>query len=209
MKRMTVLLLLVCACGSEGAEREAAVSDTTSPSRPVAGLMKGLLSRGSSGLQLIECSGTDTLQLTAGTVDAGMQSDSQFFAIVQLSPSAGGPQLEYIAYKTPDKTDCFVDFSGFDYRATGSNPGWVVEVSGASMKVRHQGGADTVVALTARDSTDAGLALRGAGDRPTVLTLQAQPCRTASTAAESRWTAQLQVRGRVFNGCAIPGVPNR
>lgn len=204
---IAVLLVLFAACSSDNGQDEAAVPDTAPrPYRAVAGLMTGMLSRGASGLQLVECSGTDTLHIVDGAASAGIKSDTQFFAIVRLSPGAGGPEVQDIVYQTAGRTDCFADFSTFDYRATGSNPGWVAEAAGSDLRIRRQGAADTVIQIVKRDSTATELVLSGG---PATLSLTKQVCRSPTAGSTSALRAQLEIGGRTFSGCAIPGVPNR
>ena len=208
MKRIiAVLFVLSSGCSSDNGQNEAAVPDTAPrPYRAVAGLMTGMLSRTGSGLQLVECSGADTLQIADGAASAGIKSDTQFFAIVRLSPGAGGPQVQDIVYQTPGRTDCFADFSTFDYRATGSNPGWVAEAAGTDLRIRRQGAADTVIQIVKRDSTTTELVL---SDGQATLTLTKQVCRSPTAGSTSALRAQLEIGGRGFSGCAIPGVPKR
>ena len=208
MKRIiTVLLVLSSGCSSDGGQNQSAVPDTAPrPYRAVAGLMAGMLSRTSSGLLLVACGGADTLHLVEGTADAEIKSDTQLFAIVRLRPGAGGPQVEDIAYQTADRTDCFADFSTFDYRATGSNPGWVAEAAGTDLRVRRQGALDTVYQIVKRDSTTTDLVLSGG---QATLSLRRQVCRSPTAGSTSALRAQLTVGERTYSGCAIPGVPNR
>ena len=208
MKRIIpVLLGLFSGCSSDGGHNQTAVPDTAPrPYRAVAGLMMGMLSRTGSDLLLVECSGADTLQLAEGTAGTEIRSDTQVFAIVRLSPGAGGPQVDHIAYQTAGRTDCFADFSTFDYRATGSNPGWVAEAVGSDLRIRRQGAADTVYRIVKRDSTTSELVLSGG---QATLSLTKQVCRSPTAGSTSALRAQLEVGDRLYSGCAIPGVPDR
>src|SRR5688572_9104476 len=189
MKRtIAILLMLSSGCASDDGQNEAAVPDTAPrPYRAVAGLMTGMLSRTGSGLLLVECSGADTLHIADSPAGAGIKSDTSFFAIVRLSPGAGGPQVQDIVYQTAGRTDCFADFSTFDYRATGSNPGWVAEAAGSDLRIRRQGAADTVIQIVKRDSATSELVL---SDGQATLSLTKQICSSPTAGSTSALKAQ-------------------
>jgi uncharacterized membrane protein len=216
---MTALVLAAWACGS-GDEREPGAGDSADSTAAGAGAaaepgyLRGLLSSRDRPV-FVPCNSTDTLSLAAtpeelAELRAAADTIASYVVLSgQLQPDRR-LTVDRVLYFANEPYECFADWSGFAYRATGQNPGWVAEVMGDRLVLRREGGATFEWSGVRRDSTADRLqfAAEHAG-RDVQLTLRQQPCRNPVSQAWSALTAELTAGAARLRGCAVPGITPR
>ncbi|MGH7471888.1 MAG: hypothetical protein ACRENP_28385, partial [Longimicrobiales bacterium] len=156
------------------------------------GFLRGLVTH-QERPTIVPCRGTDTLQLrelspTLAGLRAPGDTGSQF-VVVAGQRIVDQYTVDRVLYASKDRFECFADWSGFAYRATGRNPGWLAEVVGDRLVVRREGGATFTWPNVQMDSTADRIQFTASADTGSVqLTLQLQPCRNPVSLAYSAWT---------------------
>ena len=173
--------------------------DATSASVP------GVL-RWAPGLALMPCGAGHTLALTdprdlLQRLPAALKSDtSGVFVLLDLK----GNQVNQVHFATAEGRDCFLDWTSFEVRAQGNEPGWVIELKGTDVKLQRQGGASysysEVHTTIAPDGTRQSAS--AAGQR-VALQLKPTPCLDTMSGAYYGWTAVATIANEILHGCGI------
>ena len=210
----TVLALLALACRGaqdKDAAATAAIDSASTDGTTEARLLRGLIPARARSV-VVPCGSADTLRLqTQSGALAGLPASDTGAVFVVLAGQRNANQLavDQVLYTSGERFECFTDWSGFSYRATGQKPGWVAEVAGDQVVLRREGGATFTWSAVQKDSTPDAVRFKAtaADGRALELTLRQQSCRNQATGAFSAWTAQLVSGTDRLAGCAVPGVP--
>jgi uncharacterized membrane protein len=210
MRRLQLVAALLMAAACRPSDDSRSTATSARDSTPLARATRAGLLRGHS---FVPCAGADTLQLgELPTALANLRAPGDTGAwFVVLDVSARPDQratVDRVHYASNERFECFADWSGFDYRATGQNPGWVAEVAGERLNLRREGGATSNWSGLQKDSTIDRVSFTAASAGGTVqLTLHSRPCRNPVSRAYSAWTAALVSGPDRLSGCAVPGLP--
>jgi len=205
--------LWLAACSTGDAPPDAnATADTLQTAAAPSPYLRGIAIRGDTP-RFVRCGTTDTLRLVdaSGTMPARRAGDDveAIFTIVSGSVSDDSAvTIDRVVYASADRSQCYNDWSGFDYRATGNNPGWVAEVDGSSVHLRRQGDLNFRWSGVTKDSTDGRLRFTApaSGDAGALeLVLEAEPCTDRTARTLSMWSARVRVGSDELRGCAVPG----
>jgi len=191
--------------GGSAAGADTAAVATASP------YVRGIAIRGTTP-RFVVCGTTDTLRLidASGTMPAsgGDSELTEIFAIVTGSFHGDTVTVERVVYASADRGECYNDWTGFDYRATGNNPGWVAEVRGTDVRLRLQGDVNFEFSDVRKDSTDGLLrftAPAGAETGAFEMVFESRPCTDVAARTLSMFSARVRVGDRQLRGCAVPG----
>lgn len=212
---ITAVTLIAAACSSDEAPSaggQASDTATATATRP-GPYVRGVAIRGESP-RFVPCGTADTLRLVdvSGTMPArGGDGDvAAIFAVVAGRIEGDtAVTIERVVYASADSGECYNDWSGFDYRATGNDPGWVAEVSGTDIRLRRQGDVNFSWSGVAKDSSAGRLQFTAAAagqNGALELVLEAEPCTDRIARRLSTWSARVAVGGEVLRGCAVPGM---
>jgi uncharacterized membrane protein len=207
---VTLAVLAALGCGSADRDQSKTTRDSAAPVQEPPGLLRGLVLVRSGAPHFVPCGRTDTLPLTAAPgvlAELQARAASPFF-VVAAGSSNRQVALDRLLYASPNRFECHADWSGFTYRATGHDPGWVAEVVGDTVILRREGDQTFRWTGARTDSTAAAvrIAAPAAGGTPVELTLQPRACRNAAARSYSAWTATLLLGAERLSGCAVPGL---
>ena len=203
------LVISALACGGAQDREAGSAASASAPAVKADGrLLRGLIPAGTRSV-IVPCGGTDTLRLQGSALSLPASDTGAIFVVLAGLRSAGQFMVEQVLYTSGERFECFTDWSGFAYRATGQSPGWVAEVTGDQVVLRREGGATFTWSALQKDSTSAAVRFTAtsAEGRALELTLRQQPCRNPVSGAYSAWTAQLVSGAERLTGCAVPGMP--
>ena len=115
-----------------------------------------------------------------------------------------------LRHEATESAGCFDDLSRLEFRASGNEPSWNLEVSARGLAFTEMGQEGKTLFPYAPPRFADGQATyqsRTGGNSPRSIAviLQEQPC--SDTMADSRYsyTARVEVDGRTLNGCALEG----
>jgi uncharacterized membrane protein len=199
---------LACSAAQDSNAGNAAVDSAGPAADTDSRMLRGLIPAHTRSV-VVPCGGTDTLQLQGSAVDIPATDTGAVFVMLAGLRRAGQFTVEQVLYTSNERFECFTDWSGFSYRATGQSPGWVAEVAGDQVVLRREGGAAFTWSAVQKDSTADALRFRAtAADGGALeLTLRQQSCRNPVSGARSAWSAQLVSGVDRLTGCAVPGAP--
>ena len=205
------IALLTIACERSADEADNAARDTTEMAAvSVQTLFRGIASTGEGGLTFVPCGTTDTVALADSAhvlqnVTANRSAEPHFVIVA----GRRGTELavEEVLYATTETFECHSDWSSFEYRAAGNNPGWLIEVMGPRVQLRREGGQTTEFSLAQNDSVQGRIRILAddTSQRRLELHLQQQACRNPVTGAYSAWSARARLGPETLNGCAMIG----
>ena len=217
---LIAMVLLVAGCaqqqqqpGTETTETDAVKTDEAGTSArgnvPVANVHRGMLKL-AAPLRFRPCGAQTELPATdVGGKVASVPRDLADTAGVVFSIVRGTRtdtmRITEVLYAMSEGYECYTDWSSFEARALGNEPGWVVEVNRGALKLQRQGGFTAEWANATSDT--AGSVVRYSAQHAQhgtiVLTLEPRPCRDAMSGAYYIWTAQLRLGNEILNGCGI------
>ncbi|MEX2282636.1 MAG: hypothetical protein WEE89_09160 [Gemmatimonadota bacterium] len=202
-KTLLVAACLIAGCDSEQNEAADVGADAIA-AEPADDVRQGIVSPAATGFAFVPCGSSDTLQLDSSEplvsiMSAVADSGTGAFAIARLATQT---RADTVFFATRDQFECHSDWSSFEYRATGSNPGWVAEVKNSALHVRRQNARDTIVQVS--QSQGPNLMFSATDSGVVRLELAWRACRPGN-GAHHAWSATLTIGGRTFKGCAVPG----
>jgi uncharacterized membrane protein len=205
---LLIALPLLVACESSARDSAVPAQDSAPPAPAQSDVQHGIAARRNDRFDFVPCGATDTLRLDASeplaSVITRLKPDSAgAFVIARL---ASRTHADSVFYATRDRFECHADWSSFDYRATGNDPGWVAEVKNSALHIRRQGARDTVAQIT--QASGPALSFSTSGTPAITLVLTWQACSQGS-GAHFGWSARLAVANTTLNGCAVRGLAQR
>lgn len=207
---MGAALLAVAGCGQQ---REPAARELPEPEVSVQAPQQASIHRGMLKLtppySFKPCGGTEVLPATGAEIakvpmDLAPDSSATLFTIIR-GTRGDSMRVAQVLYAMGEGYECYTDWSAFEARALGNEPGWVVEVKTGAMKLQRQGGFTADWTELKRDSSAAGVrySAEHAQNGTIALVLQSQTCRDAMSGAYYQWRAELKIGTETLNGCGI------
>jgi len=217
-KRMRSITILICcvalgACTNADTPDGTATADTTTAGATQSGpYLRGVVLRGSAPA-FVPCGTADTLRLNDPTqaiarVPVGRDADAIFAVVAGGIMADSVVDVERVVYASADRGECYNVWDTFDYRATGSSPGWIAEVNGSDVRLRREGDLNFSWSNVRKDSADGRVRYTAPavnGGAALELLLEQSPCTNPTTGAWSLWMARAAVGGDELRGCAVPG----
>lgn len=201
------VMLLANACTPRDEAPPSTGPDTTAAS--ASPFLRGIAVRNADTPRFVACGATDSLRLIdPGSALSGVRVDGDARFVVMTATESGDSAVlvQRVLYASADRGECYNDWSGFEYRATGTAPGWVAEIRGASARLRRQGDVNDEWNGVRKDSTEGRIRFAAPatpGAEGFELVLESRPC--AGSGTWSAWTAHARVGPHTLRGCAVPG----
>jgi uncharacterized membrane protein len=208
-----LLVATACPAGNESSQPTTSAADSApAPAALEAGYLRGLVARRARPV-FVDCNATDTLSLKSlprALADLSAAEDTgAVFVLLEGDP---GPDRQLtvnrVLYASHEPFECFADWSGFAYRATGQSPGWVAEVLGDRLTLRREGDVNSNWTGVRQDSTAERIQfVASRAGNEVRLVLRPTSCQNTTSGAWSAWTAELVDGLDQLTGCAVPGIP--
>ena len=204
------IIVVLAGCGQQ---REPGAQELREPEVTVQAPQQASIHRGMLRLNapytFKPCGGTDVLPATGAEIakvpkDLAPDSSATLFTIIR-GTRGDSMRGEKVLYAMGEGYECYTDWTAFEARALGNEPGWVVEVKSGALKLQRQGGFTAEWGELKRDSSATGV--RYTSEHPqngtiTVL-LQPQTCRDGMSGAYYQWSAELVIGAETLKGCGI------
>lgn len=109
-----------------------------------------------------------------------------------------------------ESAGCFDDLSRLEFRASGNEPSWNLEISARGLALTEMGeNGKTLFPYSPPRIANGQVSYQsqtgGNNPRSVMVTLQEQPCSDTMADARYSYTARLEVDGRALDGCALEG----
>lgn len=146
------------------------------------------------------------------------EPSAQVFTIVEGSlgpPSADGSGRDYpgtllieeILYMTHEGLGCKTYWNSFQFRASGNEPSWSVDVTDRELRLTRPDKPDqTWTDITVSRFENGVRYMGGDAKDPVELVITKIPCRDTMSGAYYGYNAILKLRSGMLRGCAVPGI---
>ena len=158
---------------------------------------------------IIPCGTADSIAVAdpnglLAKLPSGMRADTgRIFAIVHLDRAATTAELTRLEFASMEPRDCFLSWRGFEVRAQGNEPGWVVEINGNALKLQRQGGTSFDWNVQSQHSATGSRYWASSDAGSIELTLTSEPCTDTMSGSYYAMTAVLELSTETLKGCAL------
>lgn len=219
-----ILLWAAALLGCGGGDRENRETPETSGPEPT--LVRGMYAFGHEVRALQPCGEEEdlwvidpsgTLQAVHGSLVGNMADAPRVFVVATGVPGpapaegfgvgyAGSVTIDEVLYVALEGFRCDFDLTRFTYRASGTEPFWLVEVLPAGLTLTRPGSPAVTWPEVATERKGDLLVFTGSGaDRPCRLTIIPEPARDAMSGAYFRHKAVFTLGEDEFTGVAMRG----